>query len=72
MPRHSSLLEMVTEIASEAAQNPNVVSSIAFQEELLNRISRKMMALTRSAVPTDLMGQGLELSRIGGEQANAL
>ncbi len=38
-------LELATEIAAEAASNPNVVWMIEFQEELVERLYRKMMAL---------------------------
>ena len=39
------VLEMATEIAAEAGQNPNVVWMIEFQEELIERLYRKMIAL---------------------------
>jgi hypothetical protein len=39
------VLEMATEIAAEAAQNTNVVWMIEFQEELVERLFRKMIAL---------------------------
>jgi hypothetical protein len=39
------VLEMVTEIAAEAAQNNNVIGMIEFQEELVERLFRKMVAL---------------------------
>jgi len=39
------VLELVTDIASEAAQNPNVVWMIEFQEELVEKLYRKMVAL---------------------------
>jgi hypothetical protein len=40
-----AVLELVTEIASEAAQNPNVVWVIEFQEQLVETLYRKMTAL---------------------------
>lgn len=40
-----SVLEMVTEIASGAAKNPNIDDMIGFQEELIERLYRKMSAL---------------------------
>ena len=39
------VLAMVTEIAGQAAHNTNVVWMIEFQEELVERLYRKMMAL---------------------------
>lgn len=39
------VLEMVTEIAAEAAQNTNVISMIEFQEELVERLFKKMISL---------------------------
>ena len=39
------VLELVTEIASEAAQNPNIVWAIEFQELLVERLYRKMIGL---------------------------
>jgi hypothetical protein len=39
------VLELVTEIAGEAAQNTNIIWMIEFQEELVERLYRKMMAL---------------------------
>lgn len=39
------VMEMVTEIASEAAQNTNIVWMIEFQEQLVERLYRKMMTL---------------------------
>jgi len=39
------VLELVTDIASEAAQNPNVVWMIEFQEELVEKLYRRMVAL---------------------------
>ena len=39
------VLEMVTEIAAEAAGNANVVWMIEFQEELIERLYRKMCGL---------------------------
>jgi hypothetical protein len=40
-----AVLEMATEIASEAAQNTNVVWMIEFQVELIEALYRKMIAL---------------------------
>jgi hypothetical protein len=40
-----AVLELVTEIASEAARNPNVVWVIEFQEQLVETLYRKMTAL---------------------------
>jgi hypothetical protein len=39
------ILEMVTEIASEAAKNPNVVWMIEFQEDLVCTLFHTMVAL---------------------------
>jgi hypothetical protein len=39
------VLELAIEIASEAAQNTNIVWMIEFQEELVERLHRKMMVL---------------------------
>ena len=39
------VLELVSEIASEAAQNPNIVWQIEFQELLVERLYRKMIGL---------------------------
>jgi hypothetical protein len=39
------VLAMATEIAGHAAVNPNVVWMIEFQEELVERLYRKMMTL---------------------------
>jgi hypothetical protein len=39
------VLAMATEIAGHAAHNTNVVWMIEFQEELVERLYRKMMAL---------------------------
>lgn len=36
---------MATEIAAEAAQNTNVISMIEFQEELVERLFKKMISL---------------------------
>ena len=44
-------LELATEIAAEAAQNPNVVWMIEFQEELLERLFRKMITLLEEEGP---------------------
>jgi hypothetical protein len=46
------ILECAAEIAAEAAQNPNVVWMIEFQEELVEALYRKMTAL----VELDLQG----------------
>jgi nucleoid-associated protein YgaU len=39
------VLELVAEVAGEAAQNTNVVWMIEFQEELVEKLYRKMVAL---------------------------
>ena len=39
------VMELVAEIASEAAQNPNIVWMIEFQEQLVERLYRKMIGL---------------------------
>jgi hypothetical protein len=39
------VLELVTEIAGEAAKNTNVVWMIEFQEELVEKLYRRMVAL---------------------------
>lgn len=46
-----SIMEMAADIASEAAQNPNVVWMIEFQEELIERLYRKMTALIEEGAP---------------------
>lgn len=51
------ILEMATEIASEAAKNTNVVWMIEFQEELVERLYRKMTALMQEG---DESGGGQE------------
>lgn len=48
-----SVMEMAAEIASEAAQNPNVVWMIEFQEELIERLYRKMTALLEEGDDAD-------------------
>jgi glucose-6-phosphate 1-dehydrogenase len=47
------VLELVAEVAGEAAQNTNVVWMIEFQEELVEKLYRKMVALLEEpgAVP---------------------
>ncbi|MCG6941591.1 MAG: hypothetical protein LJE69_10110 [Thiohalocapsa sp.] len=40
-----SILEMAADIASKAAQNPSIDGMIDFQEELIERLYRKMTAL---------------------------
>lgn len=39
------VLELVTEVARAAAQNPNVVWMVEFQEQLVESLFRKMAAL---------------------------
>jgi hypothetical protein len=39
------VLELVTEVARAAAQNPNVVWMVEFQEQLVEALFRKMAAL---------------------------
>lgn len=39
------VLELVAEVAGEAAQNTNIVWMIEFQEELVEKLYRKMVAL---------------------------
>jgi hypothetical protein len=39
------VLEMASEIAAEAAQNTNVVWMIEFQEQLVERLYKKMISL---------------------------
>jgi hypothetical protein len=48
-----SIMEMAVEIAAEAAQNPNVVWMIEFQEELIERLYRKMTALVEEDTPDE-------------------
>jgi hypothetical protein len=43
-----AILELATEIASESAQNSNVVWMIEFQEELIEALYRKMTDLIES------------------------
>jgi hypothetical protein len=47
------VLAMVTEIAGQAAHNTNVVWMIEFQEELVERLYRKMMALMEEGDDSD-------------------
>lgn len=42
------ILELAADIASEAAQNPNVVLTIEFQEKLVETLYRKMTAMLAS------------------------
>jgi hypothetical protein len=42
---------MAADIASEAARSPNVVWMIEFQEELIERLYRKMTALIEEGAP---------------------
>jgi hypothetical protein len=44
-------MEMAAAIASEVAQNPNVVWMIELQEELIERLYRKMTALIEEDGP---------------------
>lgn len=48
-----AILELATEIASESAQNPNIVWMIEFQEQLVETLYRKM---------TDLIDRDLEIA----------
>ena len=48
-----AILELATEIASESAQNPNIVWMIEFQEQLVETLYRKM---------TDLIERDLEIA----------
>lgn len=48
-----AILEMCADIASQATQNPNIVSMIDFQEELIERLYRKMTALIEADVEDD-------------------
>jgi hypothetical protein len=43
-----TILEFASEIASESAQNPNVVWMIEFQEQLVEALYRKMTGLIES------------------------
>jgi hypothetical protein len=54
-----AILELASEIASEAAQNPNVVWIIEFQEQLVESLYRKM---------TDLIESDLEIAAKKEEQ----
>jgi hypothetical protein len=45
-----SVMEMVSEIAAEAAQNTNIVWMIEFQEELVERLYRRMIALVEEGI----------------------
>ena len=54
------VLELVAEIAGEAAQNTNVVWMIEFQEELVEKLYRKMVGLlaeVKTAIPPGEVGQ---------------
>jgi hypothetical protein len=48
-----AIMEMVAEIASGAGHNPNVADMAAFQEELVERLYRKMIALIEEDEPDD-------------------
>jgi hypothetical protein len=48
------VLELVAEIAGEAAQNTNVVWMIEFQEELVEKLYRKMVALLEEPGAADV------------------
>jgi hypothetical protein len=47
------VLEMASEIAGKASQNTNVVWMIEFQEELVERLYRKMIALMEEDASTN-------------------
>ena len=47
------IMEMVTEIAANAATNHNVEFMIEFQEELIERLYRKMSALLLEGTSTE-------------------
>ncbi len=49
-------LELATEIAAEAAGNTNVIWMIEFQEELVERLYRKMIALLNEESSQDREG----------------
>lgn len=48
-----AILEMCAGVASQATQNPNIVSMIDFQEELIERLYSKMTALIEADVGDD-------------------
>ena len=52
------VLELVAEIAGEAAQNTNVVWMIEFQEELVEKLYRKMAALLEEPGAAAAPGDG--------------
>lgn len=45
------VMELVTEIAAQAANNHNVVHMIEFQEQLVERLYRKMSRLLMEDLP---------------------
>ena len=51
--RNLEIMEMVTEIAASAATNQNVVFMIEFQEELIERLYRRMSSLLAEEVSLD-------------------
>ena len=50
------VMGMATEIASEAAKNPNIVWMIDFQELLVERLYRKMLGLIEEGTEKDSEG----------------
>ena len=65
------VLEMATEIAAEAAQNTNVVWMIEFQEELIERLYRKMISLVDEGSGKDRPAEEPESDRAEDEEAPA-
>lgn len=64
------VLEMVTEIASEASQNTNVVWMIEFQEELVERLYRKMIALVEEGASAKARDQAGQMEEEDEEEEN--
>jgi hypothetical protein len=58
------VMEMATEIVAEAAQNTNVLWMIEFQEELLERLYRKMIGLLEEGIAK---GRAVDERDEGGE-----
>jgi hypothetical protein len=52
------ILELAAEIAAAAAQNTNVVHMLEFQEQLVERLYRRMLALVEEEIVRD-SDQGL-------------
>lgn len=62
------VMEMAAEIAAEAAHNPNVVFMIEFQEELVERLFKKMIALIDEGSVKDRTAEESSAERIEEEE----